>query len=89
MKYIKADHIFPEELLREIQKYAQGVAVYIPNPEGVRKQWGESSGSRNYLRSRNNQIREKFRSGASICQLSDEFYLSMDTIKKIVYKANK
>ncbi len=32
MKYVNADVIFPEDLLKEVQKYAHGKFVYIPNP---------------------------------------------------------
>lgn len=53
MKYKKADDIFPEELLREIQKYVKGEMVYISNPGGIRKGWGENSGNREYLQKRN------------------------------------
>jgi Mor family transcriptional regulator len=85
MKYIKAHSIFPEDLLKEIQKYVQGELVYIPNPEGVRKKWGEKSGYNKILSQRNDQIYKKFREGVSIDQLSDDYSLSYDSIKKIVY----
>jgi Mor family transcriptional regulator len=85
MKYIKADMIFPEYLLKEIQKYVHGELIYIPNPEGVRKKWGFNSGNRNYLNQRNQDIRNKFCEGLTINQLSDKFCLSFDSIKKIVY----
>lgn len=85
MKYVKADEIFPEALLKEIQKYIHGELVYIPKPEGSRKGWGECSGSRTHLTQRNNDIREKFRKGYTIDQLSDKFCLSFDSVKKIVY----
>ncbi|MBU5427424.1 hypothetical protein KQI41_13615 [Tissierella pigra] len=85
MKYIKANNIFPEELLEQIQKYVQGELVYIPKPEGVRKKWGENSGHRVYLDHRNSQIREKFLVGLSMDELSEEFCLSIESIKRIVY----
>ncbi|MGH4125250.1 MAG: CD3324 family protein [Clostridium sp.] len=85
MKYIKANVIFPEELLKEIQKYVQGEMVYIPNSNGNRKEWGESSGNRAYLTGRNTEIREKFGEGSSIEKLCTTFCLSIDSIKKIVY----
>jgi len=53
MKYIKAHSIFPEELLKEIQKYVYGELLYIPNPEGVRKKWGKNSGYSKFLSHRN------------------------------------
>jgi hypothetical protein len=85
MKYVNADIIFPEELLKEIQKYIHGGMVYVPKPQGFRKKWGENSGSRKYLNARNDEIRRKFADGETIDQLSDQFCLSYDSIKKIVY----
>lgn len=85
MKYKKADEIFPEHLLKEIQKYAGGEMVYIPSPDGMRKGWGENSGSRAYLQCRNSEIKSLFHKGSSIDQLTAAFCLSYDSIKKIVY----
>jgi len=86
MKYVNADVILPEELLKEIQKYIHGVMVYIPKPEGKRKGWGVNSGARMYINQRNDAIREQFSQGATIHQLSEQFFLSCDSVKKIVYK---
>ncbi|MBJ6360159.1 CD3324 family protein [Paenibacillus sp. GCM10012307] len=85
MKYVNADVIFPEELLKEIQKYIHGGMVYIPKPEGTRKSWGENSGSRVYLQERNLDIRRKYAEGSTIVQLAEQFCLSSDSIKKIIY----
>ncbi|WP_044477419.1 CD3324 family protein [Paenibacillus antibioticophila] len=85
MKYKNADTVLPEVLLREIQKYIQGTTIYIPNTDGVRKKWGENSGSRELLIRRNREIRAKFSAGQSIDQLADTFCLSHDSIKRIVY----
>jgi len=85
MKYVNADTIFPEELLKEIQKYVYGEMVYIPKPASQRKKWGENSGSRIYLKQRNERIRRHFMDGMTIGELSDRYYLSSDSIKKIVY----
>ncbi|MDQ0116736.1 CD3324 family protein [Paenibacillus harenae] len=85
MKYVNADNIFPEELLQEIQKYIQGRMVYVPTPEGQRKKWGENSGSRKHLSHRNVAIRQQYIDGATIDELSDQFCLSNDSIKKIIY----
>jgi Mor family transcriptional regulator len=85
MKYVNADIIFPEELLKEIQKYVHGEMVYVPTPQGLRKKWGENTGSRKYLSHRNHEIRQKFSVGVTIDELSDQFYLSTHSVKKIVY----
>ena len=85
MKYVNAENIFPVELLNEIQKYVDGEMVYVPISNGSRKKWGENSGSKTYLNARNHEIRQKFSAGIKIDQLSDRFFLSHDSIKKIVY----
>lgn len=85
MSYIKAYDILPEYLLKEIQKYVQGEMIYIPNEGGTRKRWGQNSGNREYLKLRNDRIRKKFLLGATVEELSKEFYLSFHSIKKIVY----
>jgi len=85
MKYKKAEDIFPKSLLEEMQKYIAGGLVYIPSPDGMRKKWGVSSGSRAYLLKRNSEIKSRFRNGMTIDQLTAEFCLSYDSIKKIVY----
>ncbi|WP_106767550.1 CD3324 family protein [Paenibacillus faecalis] len=85
MKYIKANETLPEDLLKEVQKYVQGELLYIPKQKGVRKKWGENSGYRNYLICRNDEIYKKYHQGTTIEQLSIQYSLSCDSIKKIVY----
>ena len=38
MKYKNASHVLPDELLKEIQKYVEGEAIYIPKQE-EKKRW--------------------------------------------------
>jgi Mor family transcriptional regulator len=85
MKYVNANHVLPDSLIMEIQKYVQGEAIYIPKPETVRRKWGTLSGSRKMLDKRNAAIRSAFISGSGIQELADQYFLSMETIKKIVY----
>jgi hypothetical protein len=85
MKYKKASDILPDELLREVQKYAAGESLYIPRSEG-RKKWGETSGGRRYFQQRNEEIRDKFFHGVGIEALAEEYSLSYETVRKIVYK---
>lgn len=84
MKYENACDVLPEELLKEIQKYAAGKLLYIPSGE-EKKGWGETSGYRDRLQRRNLMIRNKYAHGMTLCELSDEYFLSVDSIKKIVY----
>ncbi|MEK8130703.1 CD3324 family protein [Paenibacillus filicis] len=89
MKYINAETIFPQQLLKEIQTYIPGGILYIPKPEESHEKWGQSSGSREYLNTRNEEIRQRFSKGSSMDELSDAFCLSYHSIKKIVYSKNK
>lgn len=84
MKYVNGKDVFPEQLLRQIQKYAAGKLVYIPSME-KRKDWGEETGYRKSLLKRNHDIKLKFRNGVTIEQLVDEYSLSYETVRKIVY----
>jgi hypothetical protein len=86
MKYLNASDILPDELLQEVQKYAQGKALYIPR-NNERKKWGEGSGSRSYYERRNEEIRMKFADiHIPIEELANDYCLSVETIRKILYK---
>ena len=84
MGYRNAQEIFPEGLLKQIQRYVSGETIYIPAGE-ERKAWGETSGYQRYIRERNEEIRSGFAKGLSIEKLMDKYALSYDTIKRIVY----
>lgn len=85
MKYRNAAHILPDELLREIQQYTEGEAIYIPKREEKRK-WGEGSGARRYYEERNEKIRDGYRKGKGIDDLAESYNLSVDSIRRIVYR---
>ena len=84
MKYENGKDIFPEQLLRQIQKYAAGRLVYIPAGD-VRRPWGETSGYRRYLVERNREMKARFKAGMDIGQLADAYCLSVESVKRIVY----
>lgn len=84
LKYENGKDIFPTDLLHQIQKYVSGKFVYIPSSDKKRA-WGETSGYRQYLIDRNRDIKAKFHTGVGIEALADEYHLSFDTIKKIIY----
>lgn len=84
MNYENADDVLPDELLKEVKKYAAGKLLYIPQ-EQEKKAWGEVSGYRHHLLKRNQFIVNKFLHGIEIRELSKEFFLSEETIKRIVY----
>lgn len=84
MKYKNAQEILPDHLLKELQQYVSGETLYVPNRQ-EKKSWGESSGAREYYKRRNGEIRCKFKEGISIDKLAQEYNLSTDSIRKIVY----
>lgn len=85
MNYKNANEVIPQHLLTEIQKYVQGETIYIPKHPITRKKWGSKSGSRAAIDERNLQIRQAFSNGENVEQLAITYFLSIETIKKIVY----
>lgn len=85
MKYRNATDILPDELLKEVQRYTSGEALYIPNC-GERKKWGHGSGARIFYEQRNEEIKRKYLGKTGIVELAKEYFLSTETIRKIVYK---
>lgn len=86
MKYRKASEIFPDKLLREIQRYSSGELVYIPKTT-ERKDWGEASGAKTFYVQRNSEIRGKFRNEKKgIGELAEEYHLSEETVRRIIYR---
>ncbi|MFC7686027.1 CD3324 family protein [Ureibacillus sp. GCM10028918] len=86
MRYVNAHEVLPEELLMEIQKYVQGDLIYIPKTQKERIQWGALSGERQRLQKRNEQIKRHYQNGVTLGQLAEQYHLSIETIKKIIYK---
>ncbi|MCM3758207.1 CD3324 family protein [Sporosarcina aquimarina] len=89
MTYMNAQHVLPEQLIIEIQKYVHGETLYIPKLENEYEKWGASSGSRRRLNLRNATIRDSYKKGTCLEDLAQEHYLSVETIKKIVYSHQK
>ena len=84
MSYIKAEEILPEELIRQIQEYADGVYLYIPRKPGTRHPWGQGTGYKEELRLRNGRIRNAYAAGQRIAALSREYHLSEKSIRRIL-----
>ena len=88
MKYENANNVLPPDLISEIQKYVAGKLLYIPQ-KNEPMAWGSLSGTRQKLRKRNQRIYDEYRNGKGIGELSEEYFLSVDSIRKIVYGANR
>jgi len=85
MKYRNASHVLPDELLKEIQKYVTGEAIYIPQAE-EKKRWGEGSGARRFYRERNEKIQADHQGGMSVAELAEKYALSEESIKRVIYR---
>lgn len=84
MSYKKGAEVLPAHLLKEVQKYIDGGLIYIPK-KSPRVGWGYLNGSRKSLEKRNMKIFQSFKSGMPIKEIAQSYYLSEETIKKIVY----
>ena len=84
MRYQKAEDVLPGQLLAEVQKYADGVYLYIPRRADHRKSWGNSTRYREELEKRNESIRHLRREGLNAEELAERFHLSVKTIQRIL-----
>ena len=84
MSYIKAEEILPEELIRQIQEYADGVYIYIPRKPGTRHPWGQETDYKAELKIRNDRIRSDYTAGTSVSILSRKYHLSEKSIRRIL-----
>ena len=84
MKYRSATELLPPQLLQELQKYAQGETLYVPKVK--RKPWGEGTGAKAFYSQRNADVRNRFSHGVDLEKLGEEYFISDDAVKKIIYK---
>ena len=86
MSYMKAEEILPEELIRQIQEYADGVYLYIPRKPGTRHKWGQKTQYKAELKDRNDRIRNDYAAGIGVAVLSRKYHLSEKSIRRILQK---
>ena len=84
MSYRNAKEILSEKLLAEIQRYVQGEIIYIPKQDEEKIKWGIKNGSRKKYDKRNNDIRALKSDGMTIDEIATAYYMSCDSIRKIV-----
>ena len=86
MKYINANAILPDMLVKELQKYVQAEYIYSPAKDEQHKPWGELSGYRKELAKRNAAIIMEYDNGISVEELAERYFLSVSAIRKIIYQ---
>jgi Mor family transcriptional regulator len=84
MKYVKALDVLPEEIIKIIQEYVDGEYLYVPRKNENHKAWGEKSGIRKSLKVRNMEIYKKYLDGVTIYELTQEYYLTEKSIRRII-----
>lgn len=84
MSYIKAEEILPEDLIRRIQQYCDGMSIYIPRREENRRAWGCGTTYRQELRQRNERIRADAARGETVSALAGRYHLSEKSIRRIL-----
>jgi len=82
MSYLRAEDVLPMEVLDLVQRYVSGESIYIPSRE--KKNWGDSTNTKMILESRNQNIIRKYQSGATIKELSKEYFLAEKSIQRII-----
>jgi len=84
MRYLKAQTVLPKEVIAIIQEFIDGEFVYIPRKYGEHRSWGENNGTKDSLKERNNQIFNEYMVGTAVADLSQSYYLSEQSIRRII-----
>lgn len=84
LKYIKAHSVLPEAVIKILQQYVDGECIYIPRKVENAKAWGEKSGTKAGLKKRNAEIWNKYTFGATIVELSREYFLAEQSVRRII-----
>lgn len=84
MKYENASDVLPSYIVEILQEYIDGKYLYIPRKSTNKKSWGEESGFRKELNYRNGEIISKYNNGKTIKEISETYYLTEHSIRRII-----
>lgn len=84
MGYMRAEDILPEDVLALVQQYVDGQMLYIPRKSGEHKSWGAGTETKKDLMIRNRQMVEAYQSGVTVDELSERYYLTQKSIRRII-----
>ncbi|SFE45675.1 Mor transcription activator family protein [Paenibacillus catalpae] len=85
-RYKNGKDVLPQTLLRQIQQYIDGELLYIPKQSEERAGWGQLSGTKARINDRNDEIYAEYCKGQSIADLERVYFLSGDSLRKIICK---
>ncbi len=63
--------------------------IYIPRKSNNKKFGGEESGFRKELNNRNREIINKYNNGITVKEISESYYLTEHSIRRIIIYYNK
>ena len=86
MEHLDVTTLLPEELLSQVQRYVQGRSLYIPKLKDSYKKWGDNTHGKTITLLRNEEIRASFCDGFTVEELANRYHLSLESIRKIVYR---
>ena len=89
MRYINCADVLPEELLREVQRYADGAYLYIPRISENRLSWGDRTRSKEETARRNRDIYARFQAGEGPRELAGAYFLTEKTVRRIILAQRK
>lgn len=84
MRYVNGNSVLPQELIKEIRKYVEGLYVYIPKSDEKSRKINTETNFRKEIKNRNRRIYDQFLSGKSIEEIAVQNYLSEKSIRRIV-----
>lgn len=84
MSYIRAEDVLPKKLIKTIQQYVDGKAIYIPSKQ--KKAWGSETNTRSDLLERNRQIYVAFQAGETAEMLAQTHSLTKKSVQRILRK---
>lgn len=84
MGYIRAEDILPEDVLALVQQYVDGQMLYIPRKSGYHKSWGSGTETKKDLMIRNRRMYEEYLAGTTIAELSEKYFLTEKSIRRII-----
>ena len=81
MSQIRAEDVLPKELIKTIQQYVDGKAIYIPSIQ--KKPWGSETKTRSILLERNRRIYAAFQAGKPVSELAETYSISDKSVQRI------
>jgi len=84
MSYKTQTAPLPKELIEQIQEYVDGKVIYIPKKQEHKKRWGTVTDTKTFYSIRNCEICKDYRQGMTIKELSEKYYLTEKSIRRIL-----